>query len=84
MQKVSETVEQLPSSLFITGVNDRDEHPTFGGGFSDVYQASYQGRTVALKRLRIFTADSTPHRTRLVSHHPGVTPRAHSCVTAIL
>ncbi|KAJ6486741.1 kinase-like domain-containing protein, partial [Mycena sanguinolenta] len=65
MQKVSETVEQLPSSLFITGVNDRDEYPTCGGGFSDIYQASYQGKAVALKRLRIFTADSTPHRTRL-------------------
>ncbi|KAJ6486751.1 kinase-like domain-containing protein [Mycena sanguinolenta] len=65
MQKISEAQEQLPSSLFITGVNDRDEHPTFGGGFSDVYQASYQGKTVALKRLRTFTADSTPHRTRL-------------------
>ncbi|KAJ6486748.1 hypothetical protein C8R45DRAFT_267767 [Mycena sanguinolenta] len=84
MQKISEAVEQLPSCLFITGVNDRDEHPTFGGGFSDVYQASYQGKTVALKRLRIFTADSTPHRTRsqfykeaLVWHslrHPFVLP----------
>ncbi|KAF8189992.1 hypothetical protein K438DRAFT_1536533, partial [Mycena galopus ATCC 62051] len=41
MQKVSETGEQLPSSLFITGVNDHDEHPTFGGGFGDVYRASY-------------------------------------------
>ncbi|KAJ6486723.1 hypothetical protein C8R45DRAFT_869313, partial [Mycena sanguinolenta] len=44
MRKVSEAGEQLPSSLFITGVNDHDEHPTFGGGFGDVYQASYQGK----------------------------------------
>ncbi|KAF7336034.1 Non-specific serine/threonine protein kinase [Mycena sanguinolenta] len=65
IQNVSEAVEQLPSTLFITGVNDSDEHPMFGGGFSDVYQASYQGKTVALKRLRTFTADSTSHRTRL-------------------
>ncbi|KAF7336032.1 Kinase-like protein [Mycena sanguinolenta] len=65
MQKVSEAVEQLPSSLFIEGVNDHDEHPTFGGGFGDVYQASYQGKMVALKRIRVFTADSTPRRTRL-------------------
>ncbi|KAJ7859647.1 hypothetical protein B0H14DRAFT_2192403, partial [Mycena olivaceomarginata] len=41
MRKVAEAGEQLPSSLFITGVNDQDEHPTFGGGFGDVYQASY-------------------------------------------
>ncbi|KAF8190021.1 kinase-like domain-containing protein [Mycena galopus ATCC 62051] len=66
MHKVSQAGEQLPSSLFITGVDDRDEHPTFGGGFGDVYQASYQGKTVALKRIRIFTADTTTHRNRLV------------------
>ncbi|KAJ7690912.1 hypothetical protein B0H14DRAFT_2194810, partial [Mycena olivaceomarginata] len=41
MQKVSEAVEQLPSCLFITGVGDQDEHPTFHGGFGDVYRASY-------------------------------------------
>jgi hypothetical protein len=66
MQKVSEAVEHLPSSLFISGVNDRDEYPTFCGGFGDVYQASYEGRMVALKRIRTFTADSTTHRNRLV------------------
>ncbi|KAJ6486724.1 kinase-like domain-containing protein [Mycena sanguinolenta] len=68
MQKVSEAGEQLPSSLFIEGVNGHDKHPTFGGGFGDVYQASYQGRMVALKRIRIFTADSTTHRIRLQFH----------------
>ncbi|KAJ6566792.1 kinase-like domain-containing protein [Mycena capillaripes] len=65
MQKVSEAHEQLPSSIFISGVNDHDEHPTFGGGFGDVYRASYQGKMVALKRIRTFTADSTTHRNRL-------------------
>ncbi|KAF7336057.1 Kinase-like protein [Mycena sanguinolenta] len=65
IQKVSEAGGQLPSSLFIEGVDDHDEHPTFGGGFGDVYQASYQGRRVALKRIRTFTADSTTHRNRL-------------------
>ncbi|KAJ7879535.1 kinase-like domain-containing protein [Mycena olivaceomarginata] len=65
MQQVAESGEQLPSSLFITGVTDRDEHPTFGGGFGDVYQASYDGKRVALKRIRTFTADSTTHRNRL-------------------
>ncbi|KAJ7142511.1 kinase-like domain-containing protein [Mycena epipterygia] len=60
-----EAHEQLPSSLFIRGVNDHDEHPTFGGGFGDVYRASYQGQIVALKRIRTFTADSTSHHNRL-------------------
>ncbi|KAJ6486733.1 hypothetical protein C8R45DRAFT_995676 [Mycena sanguinolenta] len=66
LHKVSEAQEQLPSSLFIAGVNDHDEHPTFGGGFGDVYRASYQGRMVALKRIRMFTIDSSTHRNRLV------------------
>ncbi|KAF7336040.1 Kinase-like protein [Mycena sanguinolenta] len=59
LQKVSEAQEQLPSSLFITGVNDHDDCPTFAGSFGDVYRASYQGRMVALKRIRTFTEDST-------------------------
>jgi hypothetical protein len=67
MRKLSEIHEQLPTSLFIRGVNDPDEHPTFGGGFGDVYRASYQGKIVALKRIRTFTADSTTHQSRLVS-----------------
>ncbi|KAJ6564022.1 hypothetical protein B0H19DRAFT_907663, partial [Mycena capillaripes] len=33
--------DQLPSSLCITGVIDREEHPRFGGGFGDIYRASY-------------------------------------------
>ncbi|KAJ6495889.1 hypothetical protein DFH09DRAFT_1205324 [Mycena vulgaris] len=44
----------LPSSIFINGVSDRDEDPTFGGGFGDVYRASYQGKMVAPPRA--------PHR----------------------
>ncbi|KAJ6538341.1 kinase-like domain-containing protein [Mycena vulgaris] len=65
MRKMSEAHDQLPSSLFIRGVNDHDEHPTFGGGFGDVYRASYQDKMVALKRIRTFTADSTSHLNRL-------------------
>ncbi|KAJ7765124.1 kinase-like domain-containing protein, partial [Mycena olivaceomarginata] len=59
MQKLSEAHDQLPTSLFIDGVSDADEHPTFAGGFGDVYRASYDGERVALKRMRTFTADST-------------------------
>ncbi|KAJ7656682.1 hypothetical protein B0H17DRAFT_861937, partial [Mycena rosella] len=39
--KLSEACDKLPSSLFITGVTERDEHATFGGGFGDIYRASY-------------------------------------------
>ncbi|KAF7349828.1 Kinase-like protein [Mycena venus] len=59
MQKLSEAHDQLPTSLFINGVHDADAHPTFAGGFGDVYRASHDGKRVALKRIRTFTADST-------------------------
>ncbi|KAJ6468969.1 kinase-like domain-containing protein [Mycena vulgaris] len=52
--KLSEACDKLPSSLFITGVTGRDEHATFGGGFGDIYRASYAGKRVALKHLRTF------------------------------
>ncbi|KAJ6460461.1 hypothetical protein C8R47DRAFT_994005, partial [Mycena vitilis] len=71
MQKLSEAQDQLPTALFITGVYDPDEHPTFGGGFGDVYRASYDGKRVAVKRIRTFSSESTNPR-RLVSpkDHP--------------
>ncbi|KAJ7616201.1 kinase-like domain-containing protein [Mycena polygramma] len=62
MQKLSEAQDQLPTALFITGVYDPDEHPTFGGGFGDVYRASYDGKRVAVKRIRTFSAESTNPR----------------------
>ncbi|KAJ7233228.1 hypothetical protein C8J57DRAFT_1009578, partial [Mycena rebaudengoi] len=31
----------LPSSLFISGVNNRDDNPIFGGSFGDIYRATY-------------------------------------------
>ncbi|KAJ7440948.1 hypothetical protein FB451DRAFT_992881, partial [Mycena latifolia] len=39
--RLSETRDQLPSSLFITGVTSHDERATFCGGFGDIYRASY-------------------------------------------
>ncbi|KAJ6573535.1 kinase-like domain-containing protein [Mycena vulgaris] len=62
--KLSEACDQLPSSLFITGVTDHDEHPTFCGGFGDIYRASHHGSTVAVKRIRMFRA-SSDSRSRL-------------------
>ncbi|KAJ6474388.1 kinase-like domain-containing protein [Mycena vulgaris] len=54
INKLSEACDKLPSFLFITGVVDRDEYPTFVGGFGDIYRASYARKPVALKRVRIF------------------------------
>ncbi|KAJ6542652.1 hypothetical protein B0H19DRAFT_893764, partial [Mycena capillaripes] len=39
--RLSEARDQLPSSLFMTGVTNHDEHPTFSGGFGDIYRASF-------------------------------------------
>jgi hypothetical protein len=44
----------LPSGSFIKGVTLLEKHPVFVGGSSDIFRASYQGRKVALKRLRGF------------------------------
>ncbi|KAJ7107565.1 kinase-like domain-containing protein [Mycena epipterygia] len=65
MGQLAGAQDQLPSSLFVSGVNDRDEHPTFSGGFGDIYRASYQGKMVALKRIKTFTMDTASYRTRM-------------------
>ncbi|KAF7331169.1 Kinase-like protein [Mycena sanguinolenta] len=67
VRKLSESCDMLPSSLFIIGVEERDEHPSFGGGFGDIYRASYGGQRVALKRMRHFLRGSDLRRIRLVS-----------------
>jgi hypothetical protein len=64
--KLSEACDRLPSSLFITGVTGRAEHVTFGGGFGDIYQATYNGQAVALKHIRTFHRDAEQRRIRLV------------------
>lgn len=48
----------LPSSLFIQGVDCQDRDAVAGGGYGDIFQATYQGRLVALKRPRVFARDS--------------------------
>ncbi|KAK6969390.1 kinase-like protein [Favolaschia claudopus] len=83
MQRISEAQDQLPTSLFINGVHDPDEHPTFGGGFGDVYCAFYDGKRVALKRIRTFTAElRNPKRMKFCREalvwqglrHPNILP----------
>lgn len=52
--KLVKACDKLPSSLKISGVTQRDEHASFCGGFGDVFKAMYQGKYVALKRMRMF------------------------------
>ncbi|KAF8183737.1 hypothetical protein K438DRAFT_1599185, partial [Mycena galopus ATCC 62051] len=75
IRKLSESCDMLPTSLFIVGVNDRDEQPSFGGGFGDIYRASYGDQRVALKRMRHFLRGSDLRRIRLVS---GSVPTVHT------
>ncbi|KAJ7260947.1 hypothetical protein B0H12DRAFT_1013805, partial [Mycena haematopus] len=67
IRKLSALCDKLPSSLFIVGVTRRDEHPTFGGGFGDIYRALYRSRYVALKRMRHFLRGSDLCRIRSVN-----------------
>ncbi|KAJ7066561.1 kinase-like domain-containing protein [Mycena amicta] len=62
--KLSEVSDTLPASLFIRGVLRVEKEATFGGTFGDIYRASYEGRDVALKRIRVFQRDQGRHRIR--------------------
>jgi hypothetical protein len=68
IRKLSEACDKLPSSLFITGVTGKEEHPTFGGGYGDIFRATYGNRIVAMKYMRAvhFMRGADLRRTRLV------------------
>jgi hypothetical protein len=56
--KLAAESNELPSSLFIHGVNAGESRDACRvGGFADVFRATYQGRSVAVKRLRIMESD---------------------------
>jgi serine/threonine protein kinase len=62
--KLASTSQQLPPSLYVTGVvigEGRD--PKRWGGFADVYLGQYEGRSVALKKLKI--SDWGPQRLKV-------------------
>ncbi|KAF8145297.1 kinase-like domain-containing protein [Mycena galopus ATCC 62051] len=52
IRKLSASCDILPSSIFVTGVTGKDQFLTFGGGYADVYRASYGSQIVALKCIR--------------------------------
>ncbi|KAJ7886908.1 kinase-like domain-containing protein [Mycena leptocephala] len=84
IRKLSEVCDKLPSALFVTGVSGCPEHPTFGGGFGDVYCASHSGKAVALKVMRHFSQGAKLRDIRLKIcrealvwrdlHHPHILP----------
>ncbi|KAL5514113.1 hypothetical protein ACEPAG_2874 [Sanghuangporus baumii] len=44
----------LPSNIFLSGVHRVGSSSVHGGGFANVWKGEYEGRTVALKILRIY------------------------------
>ena len=52
--KLSENCGILPPTLGIDGITDCGREPVNGGGFADIFRASFRGEEVALKRLRDF------------------------------
>ncbi|KAJ7479874.1 kinase-like domain-containing protein [Mycena latifolia] len=54
IRKLSAVCDNVPPSLFITGVNGCSEYPILGGTYSDIYKASYRGTPVAVKAMRTF------------------------------
>ncbi|KAJ7778410.1 kinase-like domain-containing protein [Mycena metata] len=64
IRRLADSCDKLPSSLFITGVTGREDHPTFGGGFGDIYRATHTGKSVALKHMRHFLQGSDLRRIR--------------------
>ncbi|KAJ7605510.1 hypothetical protein DFH06DRAFT_1487185 [Mycena polygramma] len=86
IRKLCESCDKLPSSLFIGGVSRQEERPTFGGGYGDIYRASYGNKIVALKHMRAvhFMRGTELRRIRLKFcrealvwkdlHHPHILP----------
>ncbi|KAJ7353455.1 kinase-like domain-containing protein [Mycena albidolilacea] len=84
IRKLSESCDRLPSSLFISGVTGREEYPTFGGGYGDIYRALHNSKPVALKRMRYFLRGADLRRLNLKFcrealvwkdlHHPHILP----------
>jgi hypothetical protein len=53
LMDVAKASNELPSSLFVAGVQIYSPHPTMSGGFADVFKGEFAGQSIALKRLRM-------------------------------
>ncbi|KAF7798348.1 hypothetical protein EIP86_009569 [Pleurotus ostreatoroseus] len=54
--------DQLPESIFITGVRLKSATPVGGGAFADIFYGEYEGKLVAIKKLRAFLEDTEAER----------------------
>ncbi|KAF7353499.1 Kinase-like protein [Mycena sanguinolenta] len=81
--KMAKAYDKLPSSLFIDGVTQREEHMSFCGGFGDVFKAVYQAKPVALKHMRRFLGTDQRSMRKKFCHealvwqrlrHPNIVP----------
>ncbi|KAK7029790.1 Non-specific serine/threonine protein kinase [Favolaschia claudopus] len=52
IRKLSAACDKLPSSLFITNVTGKEQHPTYGGSYGDIFRARFGTQIVALKYMR--------------------------------
>jgi serine/threonine protein kinase len=53
-RKLYQACHQLPPNLLLQGIIGGNWPPVGGGGFADIFKASYGGKDVALKRPRTF------------------------------
>lgn len=62
----------LPKSLFLTRIQCLDRETISDGQFADVYRGKFNGRDIALKRLRVFqiVSESKKHDLRKVRFQP--------------
>jgi len=56
--------ELLPTSLTLPGVECTDREVIRGGSFADIIRGQYRGKTIAIKRLRMFSSSKieTKHK----------------------
>lgn len=68
--KLSENCGILPPTLSVSGIINCSREPVNGGGFADIFRASFHGEEVALKRLRDFQVHHERERVRRVRFSP--------------
>jgi hypothetical protein len=66
--RLSEACHLVPSSLHVKGVELLEKEAIHGGGFAEIYRASYRNGTVALKSLRAYTTDKERRKVHQVSY----------------
>jgi hypothetical protein len=69
----------LPSSLCVNGVRVHSREPIASGGFGEVFKGTYQGKEVALKRLRAYGV----HQDRIVLNEACSSLSFHSFCTYV-